>query len=144
LKSYEWGEILRFSGKGNVLPYLGSGWAAPEVDLIWTDGYNARLSLGVEPAESNIAMILRCYPFISEGKVPHQELHIFVNFLRVGFHLISGSSEIELVIPERVLSGSELDIDFYLPKAASPASLKLGPDIRVLGLAVSEMALISV
>lgn len=140
---YEWGDILRFSSKGNVLPYLGSGWAAPEGDVIWTDGLNARLTLTTKPVESNVALILRCLPFLADGKILHQELHVFVNFLRVGFCVLKDQSEIELAIPGRVFEDEKIDIDFYLPKAASPASLQLGRDIRMLGIAVSEMVLMS-
>jgi hypothetical protein len=143
-REYEWGQILRFSSDGSALPYLDTGWTTPEEALIWTDGYNSRLSFEVEPAETDISLMLRCAPFLAEGRLPHQELHIFVNFLRVGFRLIPDRTEVALTLPARILAEPKLEIDFYMPKAASPAALGLGGDIRVLGLAVSEMALISV
>jgi hypothetical protein len=139
--AYGWGEMLRFSSEGNALPYLAEGWSTPEASFVWTGDYNVRLSFEVAPPESDIALIMRCAPYLAEGKIPHQEVHFFVNFLRVDFRLITASTEVEVMIPERVLSSKKLDIDLYLPKAASPASLQLGRDKRLLGICVSEMTL---
>jgi hypothetical protein len=83
--------------------------------------------------------VIECTPFLGDGKIPYQELHIFVNFLRVGFEVLNRPEEINVRIPKQVFSSSQLVIDFYLPKAASPASIGAGTDQRVLGIAIHRM-----
>ena len=140
--AYRWGEVLRFTEGGNALAYLGDGWARPEDGVIWTRSHNVRLSLSISAPKSEVALIISCLPFLADGKVPYQELHVFANFLRVGFSLVTEPGEIEFRIPARVFSLPELELDFYLPKACSPASLGMNEDIRYLGLAVYQIMMI--
>jgi hypothetical protein len=138
---YEWAKGLSFSTRGNALPYCISGWAEPELGLIWTDGLNARLSFTVLPPTSDVSLVISCFPYLGEGKIPFQEMHIFVNFLRVGFTVLKAPSEIDISIPKHVFGQPKVNIDLYLPKAASPASLGLSNDLRELGVAVNRLML---
>ena len=136
---YEWSKLLTFSRSGDATPYLGPGWGEPEAGQTWTDGINASLQMRVTPPASDVALVLSCTPFLAEGKIPHQELTVFVNFLRVGCVLVGGPREIEVNIPKWVFKETQLHIDFYLPNAASPKTLGIGSDARRLGLAVNRM-----
>ncbi len=142
--SYEWSTVLNFNARGNALPYCTSGWAEPESTLIWTDGLNAKMSFSAKPPKSNVSLIISCTPYLGDGKVPFQELHIFVNFLRVGFGVISQSTELDITIPTCVFNRPEVDIDLYVPRACSPASLSLGKDLRVLGVGVHRLMMAEV
>jgi len=138
---YRWGEILHFTEGGNAVPFFGDGWSRPEAGIVWTQSQNARLSFSINPPKSDVLLIISCLPFLVEKQIPHQELHVYVNFLRVGFSLIPGPGEVEFRIPARVFGTSELDIDFYLPKACSPAAIGTGQDVRDLGLAVNQFVM---
>ena len=140
--TYEWAKVLNFTAQGNALPYCVSGWSDPEAGLVWTDGLNAKLALSVKPPTSDVSLILSCNPFLVDGKLPYQEVHVFLNFLRVGFAALSAPAEVEIPIPKRVFNGPEVDIDLYIPKACSPALLGASPDIRQLGIAVNRLMLI--
>jgi hypothetical protein len=138
---FDWGKTLDFMIGGSALPHCVSGWGEPEVGLIWTDGLNARLIFTVEPPASNIALALNCYPFLGEGKIPFQELHLYVNFLRVGFATLKAPQELVFTVPRHVFSQRTLYIDLYLPKAVSPSFLRLGQDIRQLGISVTHLTM---
>lgn len=139
---YEWAKVLNFTERGNALPFIESGWAAPEAGWVWTDGLNARISFTVKPPTLDVAMVLSCYPYLGEGKIEFQEVHAFVNFLRVGFATVKDPSEIEIAIPRQVFATPNTIIDLYLPRARSPKSLGLSDDLRQLGIAVNRLILI--
>jgi hypothetical protein len=108
---------------------------------VWTDGLNAQVSFSARPPKSDIALFITSDPFVVEDKLPSQELHVFVNFLRVGFSLVREYGELNFNIPKYVFHSQTTIIDFYLPKACSPRSLNRGSDLRQLGLAVSRLML---
>ena len=143
--AYEWSKVLNFTNRGNALAYCSSGWAEqPEPTLIWTDGLNARLSFSAKQPKSDVSLVMSCTPFLGDGKVLFQELHIFVNFLRVGFSVVMRPAEIDVMIPAYVFNRPHVDIDFYMPRACSPASLNVGPDLRVLGIAMHRLMMAEV
>jgi hypothetical protein len=142
--AYEWSKVLNFTERGNAQSYLAAGWGAPEATLTWTDGLNARLSFSARTPKSDVTLVMSCTPFLGERKVPFQELHVFTNFLRVGFSVLAQPTEIDIVIPTYVFDRPQIDIDFYIPRAFSPASVGLGADLRVLGVAVHRLMMAEV
>jgi hypothetical protein len=141
---YDWAKLLNFSAGGNAGPYCGTGWGQPEDGMIWTDGPNARLHMLVKPPASDVSLVLSCFPFLGDGKVPYQELTVFVNFLRVGFAVVAQPSEIEVLIPKWVFKEPQTQIDLYIPKATSPQALGIAGDVRQLGLAINRMMMMQV
>lgn len=141
LASYKWSTVVDFSARGNAATYCSDGWCQPEPSLTWTDGLSARMSFLVKEPQSDVSLTLNCMPFLVDGKVNFQELHVFINFLRVGFFVVSESKAIELLIPAYIINRPELIIDFYLPRACSPASVGVASDLRVLGLAASQLVM---
>jgi hypothetical protein len=137
--TYEWSKVLNFTNRGNAQSYCTSGWSNAEPTLIWTDGLNARMSFSAKAPKSDVSFIMACTPYLGDGLVPFQELHVFVNFLRVGFAALAQSAEIEISIPAYVFNRAEADVDFYLPRACSPASVGATSDLRVLGIAVHRI-----
>ena len=143
-KAYKWGGVLRFNARGNALPYLISGWAEPETDIIWTDGPNARLELPISEPDSDLVLCLRCEPYLYAPRLETQEIHLYSNFFRVGFLELAevGSHNLEVHLSKDVIRGPKLTLDFYLPKACAPAQVGSGSDVRRLGIAVSQLNII--
>ena len=112
---YRWGDVLDFRAGGNAVRYCVSGWALPEDDFTWTDGANARLALMVRQPDSDVSMTFKCIPNTLEGRIPYQEINLFINFLRVAYTTVTDPGEIVFAIPRRVLMTPHLIIDFYLP-----------------------------
>jgi hypothetical protein len=98
----------------------------------------------VQPPASAAALVLSCDAFLADGRIPYQELTVFVNYLRVGFAVVKQPSEYEFEIPQWAFKGNDVQVDLYLPKAASPAELGIGPDVRTLGIVVNRMMMIPV
>jgi hypothetical protein len=140
--AYRWGDVMNFIKGGNGASYCTDGWGQAEEGITWTISPNARLAMSVAPPKSDVSLILSCIPFVVEGKLARQELHVYVNFLRIGFALVPEPSEIEIRIPAKIITGPDVDIDLYMPHACSPASLGTGADIRDLGIAVNRVMLI--
>lgn len=140
--AYEWGKVINFGLRGNAASYCKSGWSDPEAGLIWTNGINSRLTMSVTPPTGDITLVLNCSPFTAKGVIEEQELHLYVNFLRVDFQTIAGEKTLEITIPQYVFSQPLCNIDLYIPSARSPAELGLNQDIRRLGLAISRLVLI--
>ena len=142
--AYEWSKLLHFTDRGNARSYCATGWGDPEPTLTWTDGLNARLSFLAKTPKSDVTLVMSCTPFLGDGKVSFQELHIYVNFLRVGFRVLDQATEIDLSIPAYVFNRPQIDIDFYAPRACSPASVGAGTDLRVLGVAIHRLMMAEV
>lgn len=142
LASYEWGKVINFGIRGNAGAYCASGWSEPEPGLVWTNSINSRLSFSITPPTSNITLVLNCSPFIARGIVNQQELHLYVNFMRLDLISVTHEAPVEVVIPKHIFAHPECHIDFYIPTARSPAELGLNPDIRCLGFAMSRLVLI--
>ena len=142
LAPYEWGKVLNFGVRGNATTYCKSGWSEPEAGLIWTNSANSRLSFAVTPPTADVTLVLNCAPFVAKGVVDQQELHLYVNFLRIQYLTITGESSLEITIPKYALAQPECHIDFFVPSARSPFELGLNPDIRCLGLAMSRLVMI--
>ena len=134
---YRWGDVLSFRSAGNGGRYCVSGWAQPEADFTWTDGPNARLALMVRQPDSDVSMAFKCIPNTLGGRIPYQEINLFINFLRLACATATDPGEIVFEIPRRVLMTPHLIIDFYLPKAASPG----GNDLRRVGIALESLTL---
>jgi hypothetical protein len=142
--NYEWGKVLNFGHRGNGLAYCGAGWGDGEDGFVWSNSYNSRLSMSVSPPGSDVSLFLNVVPFIAEGKVEEQQVHVFVNFLRIGFATLSSQAELSFDIPMGAFTRSRCDVDLYMPQATSPFKLGLSPDIRCLGLALSRMIMVQI
>lgn len=144
-KAYPWGLLIDFSKYGNAHSYMTSGFAAAEEMLTWTDGKNVVLDLTVEQPETDIRMTLRCFPFISGQKVALQEIHVYVNHHRLSFLEVFSSDfameDVIFDIPRELIPSVRLNLQFFLPLAASPFELGSGDDLRRLGLAIESLCL---
>ncbi len=140
--SYEWGKVINFGLRGNAGAYTKSGWSDPETGMVWTNALNCRMAFSVPAPTTDITMVANWSPFIAKGIIDQQEVHLYVNFMRVDFLTVTDGKPVELVIPKFVLANSQCYIDFYIPSARSPFELGLNPDIRRLGLAMSRLVLI--
>ena len=144
-KTYPWGLLLDFSVYGNAKPYMTSGFAAAEELLTWTDGKNVTLEMDVDDPEVDICLTLRCFPFISREKVRFQEIHVYVNYHRLGFAEVPSNDfsmqDLTFDIPRGLIPSGRLNIQLFLPLAASPFELGSGDDLRRLGLAIESLCL---
>lgn len=120
-------------GTPAVEKYLWYGWSGPEPGFRWTDGHEAAIVFRANPSKQHKFRI-RAAPFIG-GSVNAQKVTLTLNGERLGEFELTAGQEFELTIPASNL-GTNNVLTFQLPNAASPRSLGLSDDDRLLGLRV--------
>ena len=136
---YTWGDILTFGPNGSVLPYLRKGWSQPVEGMHWSLGEQARLQLAVRGARGPVALEAFFKPFLVPGQLDSQRIRIYADGRQVGEWLASEDTfriyRLEIAADHMPEDGT-VSLEFRTPNAAAPAALGVGPDHRVLGLAI--------
>jgi len=139
LRAYEWGQVLDFGIYGNAARHKLDGWSAPEELITWTDGAQATLRFSLPLSKRDRTLHLRAGGF-THGTLSSQRVTISLNNHEIGELSVGEITEYTLSIPSKYLSGSEYDhLSFSLPDAASPVSLGLSEDPRLLGIQVFSL-----
>jgi len=135
LRTYEWGHELSFAADGDAVRHKLNGWAVAEDEFTWTDGSEAvlRFDLAASPKHDR-TLRLRTGAFCF-ATCPAQRVLVSLDEQKLGELQVSETREYTLRIPAKLLvSNARHQLNLILPDAASPASLELGDDARVLGL----------
>ncbi|MDJ0716998.1 MAG: hypothetical protein QNJ54_22740 [Prochloraceae cyanobacterium] len=134
--------ILNFETKtNNSWEYQFGDWSKSGENGTWIDGTEAHLIMQIkQPIKDNLILKATVTPFLHE-KHPEQLVDIlvnghFVNQWRFQFHSIDEPTITrEAIIPAKLINlNSPLDITFRILKPASPYSLELSEDKRLLSL----------
>jgi hypothetical protein len=146
---YQYGTNIDFSAEKNLIlyqkeGYRKEGWSAAEKDFTWTNGKKATLIIPVTPAKTNVILKAKLFPFLVYRKLDNQMVEVYINETKLGKWDITRPNvqEYSLTIPKSFLTQSPLKINFKIPNARSPASLKFSEDDRILGIAMVSMALL--
>ncbi|MGZ3417670.1 MAG: hypothetical protein ACXWUG_19740 [Polyangiales bacterium] len=121
-------------------PFLVAGFSSPEQFFRWTDGHRATLRLDVPPLDPDVVdvdLVISLTPFLAEDKRFAQHVTLTVDG-RPSAKWIARSDQptpYRVTIP-RALVGRTMLVSFDLPDAISPEEIGLGPDRRVLGIAL--------
>ncbi len=140
-------QSLFFSSEGNAQTYLKQGWAAPESWGVWSQSKTAKLKIQLPfvPAR-DMKLILKAQAFINE-KHPQQHVDVWVNrqhIARIDYTQKINLSSRAIHLPKNLIlaNNGDLNIEFKLPDAKSPAKLGISADIRQLGLGLHSLELI--
>jgi len=135
LRIYEWGHELSFAVDGDAVRHKLRGWAVAEDEFTWTEGREAVLRFDLPASPSRERMLrIRAGAFCS-ANLPAQRIIVSLADQKLGELQVSKTREYTLQIPAKLLiSAARHQLNFSLPDAASPASLGLGDDTRLLGL----------
>lgn len=116
--------------------YLWYGWSGAESGFRWSDGRKASFVFALNEARDLILQI-NMEPFLAPD-LQEQTVVLRLNDESVEtFHLVDGQTMVyETMLPRRLLATHNV-ITFELPNAASPISLKIGKDTRVLGIRIA-------
>ncbi len=122
---------------GNETGYTPLGWSGREAksDFLWNDGRQALLTFRAKPvpAESTVRLVFHCFPHLEAGKVTAQRLEPSFNGLELGDWRRTSDEPFEVTVPASAWNAREdawLLLNF--PDSASPASLRVSSDTRVL------------
>ena len=143
---YRWGEPILF---GNADPRLVdttclTGFSGPEPTATWTEGREARITLGVQPPEGDLIMEADVCAFLDANLLPAQQVRVSVNGHAVEQWKFNAHSNFKrrLVIPRELVAGREkLVLEFRIAHPCSPKECGQSGDPRKLGLSFSNIVL---
>lgn len=143
----EWADLRRPEALPDTLdftqaaavPLLGEGWSRIEGPFRWTEGSSAEIHFGLAAVEP-LRLRLRLHPFLVPGQLAAQRVVVSLNGapLRTLRLAIPDPRDHDLEIPVAALRHENV-LRFDLPDAASPASLGVSEDPRVLAVAVETL-----
>ncbi|MDQ2856705.1 MAG: hypothetical protein M3R68_10280 [Acidobacteriota bacterium] len=125
-------------------PYLWYGWSATDPKSRWTEEREAGIVFRLDDNAPlrDLWLKIELGGFVVANKHPRQRVSLILNGTTIESFVIENSepSERAIALPEKLLRRDN-DLIFKLPDAASPASLGLSKDPRLLGIAVYWMQL---
>ncbi|MCE7505265.1 DUF6311 domain-containing protein [Polynucleobacter sp. IMCC30063] len=139
---------IDFSKNGHGADYLlnldakqiiGRGWSWPEEFGVWSEGSPVQLVIPL-PNPKPTKLIINCRALITQNH-PSQSVQIFINTIFMGnFLLENGDNNILTIdIPKNDLK-DYVSIEFKFPaNLASPKSLGMGDDERLLGIRIKSI-----
>ncbi len=134
---YVWGSPILFTPAGTAARYLAEGWSC----LGCTEGKNSTMQLRVSPSSDDVTLKAHITPALF-GSIHDRPVRIFVNDVLAGDWDVRQSDWYSIPVPHRVLGNKALlSLRFEFPNAASPESLALNQDPRILGVHFEEMLL---
>ena len=134
---YTSGTRLHF-GTAEVDKYLWYGWSGREILSHWTDRGKATLIFFLNSGERhNVTLRVFGGPFLSPGKLDAQRVIVTLNDQQIAnWTLTRAEPQAQSIdIPANALRDQNI-LTFILPDAASPKSLGLSEDARLLGFNV--------
>lgn len=137
------GERIEFKFGGNSEPYQVSGWSKTEPEFTWSEGVSAKMTLPISSSPGGLTLKIVMAALIHDPELPSQPVEVYTNGQKVVEWQAGNTAEFVATIPgEVVKNGGSLDLEFRTPKAASPKSLGISADPRVLGICVRSIELV--
>lgn len=122
--------------------YLWYGWSGRERISRWTNSGVATITFGLAKIETS-TLRLRLAPFLVSGKLESQRANVHLNGQPVASLTLTDRAprDIEIVLPAGALRDKNV-LAFHLPDAASPESLNVSEDMRLLGINVQWIEIV--
>jgi hypothetical protein len=138
---------LDFQDSG-VRQFMQEGWVAEQGNVSWTVNQRAELLLPIPTDSGALQFTVLARPFLAPPALELQSVYILANEQPVGAFRLEEKTlaTLSFEVPEETLelSPGSLRISFVLPDAVSPKAVGAGEDLRLLGLALTEMLIESV
>ena len=144
LFTYQYGDTIRFGFGGDSERFRLTGWGETEPGMTWTDGIAASLNIRVPPTTCGVKFQLKASGMHTKPRLPFQPLDVSIHGEVVAHWEVDEEKIYAFDVPPRFVSPTEerlWTIDFYIPKAQSPANLGLNADPRRLGLRCVELVI---
>lgn len=134
---------IDFGSRGNLHEFSPVGFSKPPDQVsTWTERQTAQLGI-LMPAGLNadLRITLQATPFLSpRAGVAQQRCWVFWNGLFVHLQTLRTPADIEFAVPREMLHDYAANtLALALPDAVSPNQLRMGADLRMLGLAIVKL-----
>ena len=127
------GQVIPFTADSER--YRVSGWAKTEGDYAWSEGASARLALPIPAGAGPLTVKMRLRGLIQLPNLPFQPVAVYVNNQKVADWEVAEGASFTAQVPAEVSKMEEtLNLEFRIPKAASPKALGMNADDRILGI----------
>ncbi len=127
---------INFGAKGNLNEYSPVGFSdVPDAVSRWSDASLARLTFRLPFLRHDAQFTIEVFPFLADGLIPQQDCWVYFNGLFVHYRSIKTPVELTFTISPDLVNTRANQVSFALPNATSPKDLRLGNDVRALGLA---------
>ncbi len=137
---YRYEQVISFGAGGDSGRFLRHGWANPENDSTWTVGTSAQLKFQLPRTRYPVGLRMRMAALFKEPELPIQPVLVFANGTLVAEWHVALAEHFTAVVPRHLLKESGLlEIRLSMPRAATPRSLGLGDDNRVLAVGCLEL-----
>ena len=140
--AYSYNAKISFAQGGDAARYQISGWSHAEAEGTWTDGGTAKLAFAIPPSEKDVVLKATMSGFTKAPELPTQSVDVFVNGQQAAHWEIAVKGLVQLLIPAAATREGNLQLEFRLAKAASPASLGISADKRQLGLRFYDLEIV--
>lgn len=116
--------------------YLYYGWSGNENEFRWTDDDEAAIVFALNDI-TDADLQMKLSPFLVPGQVSEQRVIISLNGRKIETLALreTAAREYSLALPQELLRRKNI-LTFELPDAASPMSLGISNDSRLLGMAM--------
>jgi hypothetical protein len=137
---------------GKVIPftrdserYRVSGWNKTEGDYAWSEGTSARLALPISTDAGPLTVKMTLRGLVQPPALPSQPVEVYANNQKIADWLVADRTTFKAGISAEVTKsgGKMLNLELRIPKAASPQSLGMNNDGRILGVCCYSIELTS-
>lgn len=140
MRSYVFGEKLRFAPGARGVRFLGAGWSEPEARHCWSTGPRAEIILPLaELPAGDMFLRLRCQGFRPRPEVRCQSALVTINEHTVDALEARDLDWHEFRVPRDIVTQREITLGFAFMHPSSPASHGLSPDTRDLAISLDAL-----
>ncbi|HXM32025.1 MAG TPA: hypothetical protein VN921_00110 [Chthoniobacterales bacterium] len=127
--------MVRFSAGSGSEIYRVSGWSGAEAEFTWTDGTSAKLKLPIPDHDGPLTLRMKLGGLIQPRELPVQNVAVYANGEKIADWQVGEPADFTAPIPlELTRNAEDLNIKLRIPDAASPQSLGMSYDGRLLGV----------
>jgi hypothetical protein len=134
---------IDFRESGNSSGFAIEGWSVQEKIHRWTEGTQSTLAFDSPPHDRGHTLQLLLWPFIVPGRLAEQRLQVLIDETEIAHLGISRQSFLRFAMPLRPSPDPmRMIVRFIHPDAASPASLGISDDPRLLAFAFKKATIV--
>lgn len=139
---YEYGTKVSFGLGGDSERFRVTGWSHTEQANTWTEGAAASLEFRVPESAEPVVLSMKLLGLTQPPELPFQLVEVSVNGEKIATWQVDAEKFHAATIPQKfVAARGTLKVALDLPKAVSPAELKMSADPRRLAVRCSELSL---
>jgi len=137
---YVWGTLESFQpSNGAAVPYLEEGWSCEGC----TEGKSSTMDFDVAAPPSDVTIKAHLTPVLFGG-IRERTVRILADSVRVGEWKVGTPDWFSTTVPRKIFGNKgRLSLRFELPDAASPESVGLNLDTRVLSVSFDQLVLLT-